>query len=47
METLYDEHRKPVADLFAALSGDNRRELVRLLGSLRGRLQDGCCQGSA
>lgn len=43
METLYDEHRKAVAELFAGLSDEERGELVRLLGLLRGRLQSGCC----
>lgn len=43
METLYDEHRKAVAELFAGLSDEERGELVRLLGLLRGRLQGGCC----
>ena len=43
METLYDEHRRAVAELFAGLSDEERGELVRLLGLLRGRLQGGGC----
>jgi DNA-binding MarR family transcriptional regulator len=42
MDTLYDEHRRSVAELFAELSDEDRRELVRLLGLLRGRLPGGC-----
>lgn len=44
MDTLYDEHRKSVAELFAGLSEDDRRELIRLLGLLREGLRDegGC-----
>jgi DNA-binding MarR family transcriptional regulator len=43
MDTLYDEHRRSVAELFVGLTEEDRLELVRLLGLLRGRLQDGCC----
>jgi DNA-binding MarR family transcriptional regulator len=45
MDTLYDEHRRAVAELFVGLSEDDRRELVRLLGLLReglGRTGEGC-----
>ena len=35
MDTLYDEHRGAVAELFAGLTEEDRRELVRLLGLLR------------
>ncbi|HEV2744554.1 MAG TPA: MarR family transcriptional regulator [Rubrobacter sp.] len=42
MDTLYDEHRRSVAELFAELSDEDRRELVRLLGLLRERLPGGC-----
>lgn len=35
MDTLYDEHRRAVAELFAGLSEEDRRELARLLGLLR------------
>jgi DNA-binding MarR family transcriptional regulator len=42
MDTLYDEHRRSVAELFAELSDEDRRELVRLVGLLRGRLPGGC-----
>ena len=44
MDTLYDEHRKSVAELFVGLSEKDRRELVRLLGVLREGLRDegGC-----
>ena len=46
MDTLYDEHRRSVAELFDKLSEDDQRELVRLLGLLRGGLQpdDGGCR---
>ena len=42
MDTLYDEHRRSVAEIFAGLPDEDRRELVRLLGLLRGRLPGGC-----
>ena len=42
MDTLYDEHRRSVAELFAELSDEDRRELVRLVGLLRRRLPGGC-----
>jgi DNA-binding MarR family transcriptional regulator len=45
MDTLYDQHRRAVAELFVGLSEDDRRELVRLLGLLRGGLRragEGC-----
>ena len=44
MDTLYDEHRKSVAELFAGLAEKDRRELVRLIGLLREGLRDegGC-----
>ena len=47
MDTLYDGHRGAVAELFDDLSEDDRRELVRLLGLLRGGLGcgDGGCGG--
>ncbi len=40
MDTLYDKHRKSVAELFVGLSEEDRRELVRLLGLLREGLRD-------
>ena len=40
MDTLYDKHRKSVAELFAGLPEEDRRELVRLLGLLREGLRD-------
>lgn len=44
MDTLYDEHRRAVAELFAGLSAEDRRELVRLLGLLREGLRgEGGC----
>lgn len=43
MDTLYDEHRRAVATLFDELSEEDRRELVRLLGVLRGGLRGGDC----
>lgn len=44
METLYDKHRRAVAELFAGLTPEERGELVRLLGLLREGLRDkgGC-----
>ena len=44
METLYDKHRRAVAELFAGLTREERGELVRLLGLLREGLRDegGC-----
>ena len=38
-DALYDEHREAVAELFAELSEEDRRELIRLLGLLRGALR--------
>lgn len=38
MDRMYDEHREAVAALFADLSEEDRRELLRLLGLLRGAL---------
>ena len=46
MDTLYDEHRRAVAELFAGLTEEDRGELVRLLGTLREGLRaegGGCC----
>lgn len=44
MDRIYDEHRAEVARLFDDLSADDRKELVRLLGSLRQALQrEGVC----
>ena len=45
IEAGYQDHRQAVAELFTALSKDDRRELVRMLGLLRENLQhgDGCC----
>ena len=44
MDTLYDGHRRAVAELFVGLSDGDRRELLRLLGLLREGLRDegGC-----
>ncbi len=39
MDRMYDEHRSEVAGLFRDLSEKDRRELARLLGSLRQALQ--------
>ncbi len=36
---MYDEHRKAVGELFEELSGDEQRELLRLLGTLREALR--------
>jgi DNA-binding MarR family transcriptional regulator len=38
-DSFYNGHRDAVAELFVALSEDERRELVRLLGSLREALR--------
>ncbi len=44
MDRMYDEHRAEVAALFRVLSKEDRRELIRLLGSLRQALQqEGAC----
>ena len=44
MDRMYDEHRAEVAGLFRDLSEDDRRGLIRLLGSLREALQrEGVC----
>src|SRR3712207_2493269 len=44
MDARYDEHRRAAAELFEGLSEGDRRELVRLLGLLRGGLRgEGCC----
>ena len=44
MDRMYDEHRAEVAGLFRDLSEEDRRELARILGSLRQALQrEGVC----
>src|ERR687893_1666556 len=44
MDTLYDEHRRAGAELFAALSEEDRRDLGRLLSLLREGLRgEGGC----
>ncbi|MDQ3864552.1 MAG: MarR family transcriptional regulator [Actinomycetota bacterium] len=44
MDTIYDEHRAAVAELFAQLGGEERRELTRILGALREALRrEGLC----
>ena len=44
MDRMYDEHRAEVAGLFRELSEEDRRELSRLLGTLRRALQrEGFC----
>ncbi len=37
---MYDEHREAVGELFEGLSGDEQRELLRLLGKLREALRE-------
>jgi DNA-binding MarR family transcriptional regulator len=37
---MYDEHREAVGELFKGLSGDEQRELLRLLGALREALRE-------
>jgi hypothetical protein len=39
MDRIYDEHRAEVAELFAELGGEDRRELTRMLGALREALR--------
>ena len=36
---MYDEHREAVAELFAGLSEEDRRDLIRVLGRLRDALR--------
>ena len=44
MDRAYDEHRIAVAELFAGLGEDDREELTRMLGVLRGTLRrEGIC----
>jgi DNA-binding MarR family transcriptional regulator len=38
-DAMYDEHREAVAELFYGLSEEDQRELIRLLGLLRGALR--------
>ncbi len=38
-DSMYDEHRVAVSELFADLSEDEQGELIRLLGSLRNALR--------
>jgi hypothetical protein len=37
---MYDEHREAVGELFEGFSGDEQRELLRLLGALREALRE-------
>ena len=43
MDTIYEEHRRAVAELFAGLTPKDRAERVRLLGLLREGLRDEGC----
>ena len=44
MDRVYDEHRAAVAELFAGLDEEDRRELTRMLGALREALRrEGIC----
>lgn len=44
MDRIYDEHRAAVAELFAGLSEEDRRGLIRVLGALRETLRrEGIC----
>ena len=44
MDRLYDEHRIAVAELFAGLKEEDRKELTRMLRLLRGALRrEGIC----
>ena len=38
-DSIYDEHREAVSELFLGLSEEDRRELIRLLGLLREALR--------
>ncbi|HVF01495.1 MAG TPA: MarR family transcriptional regulator [Rubrobacteraceae bacterium] len=38
--SMYDEHREAVGELFEGFSGDEQRELLRLLGMLRETLRE-------
>jgi DNA-binding MarR family transcriptional regulator len=38
-DSMYDEHREAVAELFVRLSEEDQRELIRLLGLLREALR--------
>jgi len=46
MDTLYEKHRRAVAELFVGLAEEDRHELVRLLGLLREGLrgEGGACR---
>jgi len=39
MDSIYDEHRAAVAELFERLGGEDQRELTRMLGDLREALR--------
>ena len=44
MDSIYDEHRAAVAELFEELGGEDQRELSRMLGTLREALKrEGIC----
>ena len=44
MDSIYDEHRAAVAELFEELGGEDQRELSRMLGALREALKrEGIC----
>jgi len=44
MDTIYDQHRAAVAELFAELDEEDQRELTRMLGALREALRrEGIC----
>ncbi len=44
MDRAYDEHRAAIAELFAGLDEENRRQLTRMLGDLREALRrEGIC----
>jgi hypothetical protein len=36
---MYDEHREAVGELFAGLSEEDQRDLIRMLGQLRDALR--------
>jgi DNA-binding MarR family transcriptional regulator len=46
VDGMYDEHRAAVAEVFEGLSDDERRELIRLLSTVRAALRERehCCQ---
>lgn len=40
MDEMYDEHRARISEVFEGLSEEDRKSLVRILGTLRGTLRE-------